>query len=273
MVLLLSACSMIRVAYSNGETLSYWWINSYIDVESGQKPWVKARIKRFFEWHRKTQLADYVQLLKLGQRQLQQPMDKPTMQSDITELKKRSAILVEHALPDMADLALDLRPQQIAAIEKKYASNNSDFRKNYLRGDLAQRQQYRFRKVMDQAEYWLGDFNAEQESVIRKAFDLVPIDHERIYAQRLRRQHDVLDVLKKIAHERPRREVAMALLREQALAMLEPPTGESAAYFTAYYDGMANLAMTVINSATPAQREHASLKLQEFIDDFSRLSR
>ncbi len=273
MVLLLSACSMIRFAYSNGETLSYWWINGYIEVESDQKPWVKARIKHLFEWHRNTQLGDYVQLLKLGQRQLQQPMDKPTMLGDIAELKKRSAILIDHALPDLADLALELRPQQIAALEKSYAAHNRDFRKNYLQGDLAQRQQYRFRKVMDQAEYWLGDFNDEQESMLRKAFDLVPIDHDRIYAQRLRRQHDVLIVLKKIAQERPRREVAMALLREPALAMLEPPTGESAAYFTAYYDGMANLAVTVINSATPVQRAHASLKLQEFINDFSRLSR
>lgn len=272
-VLLLSACSMIRVAYSNGETLSYWWINGYIDVESEQKPWVKARINHLFEWHRKTQLGDYVQLLKLGQRQLQQPIDKPTMLADIAELRKRSAIIIEHALPDLADLALDLRPQQIAEIEKKYASNNSDFRKNYLRGDLAQRQQYRFKKVMDQAEYWFGDFSREQESAIRKAFDVVSIDNDRIYAQRLRRQHELLALLKKISSERPRREVAMALLREQAQAMLEPPTGESSAYFTAYYDGMTNLAVTVVNSATPVQRVHANLKLQEFIDDFSRLGR
>jgi hypothetical protein len=272
--LLLSACSMIRVAYSNGETLSYWWLNSYIDVESEQKPWIKTRINHLFEWHRKTQLAAYVEFLKLGQRQLQQPIDKPTVLNDIAELKKRTAIMIDHALPDLTDLALDLRPQQIAEIEKKYASGNSDYRKNYLRGELAQRQQYRFKKVMDQAEFWFGDFTREQESVIRKTFDAVLIDNDRHYAQRLRRQHELLDVLKKILNERPRREVAMALLREQTSAMLESPANsESSAYYTTYYDGMTNVAVTVINTATAAQRAHASRKLQEFIDDFSRLGR
>ena len=271
-VLLLSACSMIRAAYSNGETLSYFWLNGYIDVESEQKPWVKARIGKLFEWHRKTQLGDYIQLLKTGQRQLQQPVDKAMLVSDIAELKKRSTIMIEQAMPDLTDLALDLRPQQITAMESKYASSNSDFRKNYLRGDAGERRQYRFRKVMDQAEFWFGDFTREQESVIRKAYDAVPIDNDRNYANRLRRQRDLIAVLKKITHERPRREVAMALLREQALGMLEPPAGtESAIFYAASSEALTNVTVVIINSATSAQRARASRKLQDFIDDFSKL--
>ena len=271
-VLLLSACSMIRVAYSNGETLSYFWLNGYIDVESDQKPWIKARIGKLFEWHRKTQIADYLQLMKMGQRQLLQPVDKAILASDIAELKKRSTIMIEQAMPDLTDLALDLRPHQIAAMENKYASSNSDFRKNYLHGDAGERRQYRFNKLMDQAEFWFGDFTREQESVIRKAYDAVPIDNDRNYANRLRRQRDLIAVLKKITHERPRREVAMALLREQALGMFEPPAGTEAAIFhAAVNDAMLNVTVTVINSATSAQRARASRKLQDFIDDFSKL--
>lgn len=271
--LLLSACSMLNLAYRNGETLSYWWINGYIDVESSQRPWLKERIGRLFDWHRKTQLGDYIDLLVLAQKQLQHPVDRQLLQNDLAEVKKRIAVIVEHALPDMADLALDLRPQQIEEIAGKFASANSDYRKNYLRGDTAQRQRYRFKNFMGQAEYWFGDFSREQESQIRKALDAVPIDNDRYFAARLQRQRELLDVLRKIHAERPSREATMQLLRGQAMALFEPPGGaEHAAFFAARQEGMLNAAVMVINSATPAQRKRAVAKLQDFIDDFRRLT-
>lgn len=271
-VLLLSACSMVRVAYSNGEFLSYWWLNSYIDVSPTQKPWVKTRIKSLFEWHRKTQLQDYVGLLKLAQRQLQHPVDKAVVLEDLAEVKKRLAIIVDHALPDMVDLALDLRPQQIDEIAKKFASSNNNYRNDYLRGDLAKRQHYRFVKVRDQAEYWFGNLTREQEASLRKALDAVPLDNDRVHAARMQRQRDVLELLKKIQAEKPGRDITAQLLREQALALFEAPGGaQHAAFYQSYYDGMTNVAVMMINGATPAQRAHANQKLQEYVDDFSRL--
>ena len=36
-LMLLAGCSMLRVAYSYGENLSYWWLDGYIDIEQDQK--------------------------------------------------------------------------------------------------------------------------------------------------------------------------------------------------------------------------------------------
>ena len=52
--LLLLGCSAARFGYSNGETLSYWWLNGYVHFDADQKPWVKKQIATLFTWHRKT---------------------------------------------------------------------------------------------------------------------------------------------------------------------------------------------------------------------------
>jgi hypothetical protein len=36
----LTACSTIRFTYNHGDTLLYWWLNAYIDLDSDQSDWV-----------------------------------------------------------------------------------------------------------------------------------------------------------------------------------------------------------------------------------------
>ena len=270
--LLLAGCSMLRVAYNNGESLSYWWINSYIDIQSEQRQLVKDRLARLFEWHRATQLKDYVQVLGQGQRRLQQNPDKSMLEADFTQLRQRARVLLEQALPDMADLALSLKPAQIANIEKKFVSQNEEYRKKYLRGDPEQRQRYRFDKTLERAEYWFGEFTREQEAAIRKAVEAVPLDNELYLAARQRRQRDLSNLLNRIQNERPTREKVMQLLKVYTTNVLETPGGaEFDAFFDAYNDGMTGVAVIVINIATPAQKARASLKLQQLMDDFSQM--
>lgn len=53
-VLLLAGCCAARLGYNHGKSLTYWWLNRYIDVEAEQQPWVKRDIEKLFAWHHKT---------------------------------------------------------------------------------------------------------------------------------------------------------------------------------------------------------------------------
>jgi hypothetical protein len=272
-VLALSACSMVRLAYNHGESLSYWWLDSYVDFNRDQRPLVSDRLDRLFEWHRKTQLRDYIQLLGDAQKRLQQRSDRATVLADFAEFKKRAIIIAEQAAPDMADLAMSLKAQQLANIEKKFANGNDKYRSDYLRGDLAQRQRHRYKNVMEQAEYWFGDFNREQENAIRRALETVPLDNELYMASRLKRQREQLDLLGRIVNEKPPREQVIQMLRDYAVNLLEHPGGaEYGAFIASYYDGMAGVAAVILNMTTPIQKAHAHQKLQQFINDFSLLA-
>lgn len=268
-----AACNAVRIGYNHGETLTYWWLNNYIDVNADQKPWVKQRITRLFQWHRTTQLKDYAQILAQTQKQIQHPVTKDELLTTYEAARKRMFIVIDHALPDLADLALSLTPSQIVQIEKKFASNNDDYRKDYLRGDTEQRQHFRFKKVMEQAEYWFGNFTFEQEALIRKASDARVLNNELWFAGRQHRQRELIAILKKIQAERPSREATIEMLRGYETTMIEHAGGgEHELFYEAAKEGVAGVATVVINCTTPVQKAHAVKRLQQWIDNFGALA-
>lgn len=263
-----AGCSALRLGYANGDTLVYWWMDRYVGFSSEQTPWVKDEIAKFFDWHRRTELPDYAQVLTRTQQRLERPVSAAEVQDEFALMKGRAERIAEHALPALTRLALSLSPQQINSIERRFASNNEKYRKEYLRGSLQERQQARFEKVMKHAAYWFGDFNKEQKERIRAASDARPMDYEIGMAERRRRQGELIVLLRRIQSERPSQEVASAMLRTYLARLLESVTyAQDKAFFERSREGMAQMTAQIINMTTPRQKEHASRRLQRLIDD------
>lgn len=269
LVMLLAGCSALRIGYANGDTVIYWWLNGYVDFSDEQKPWVKAHIDRLFDWHRKTQLRDYAALLEQIQRRLQRGTTTAAeVREDFNAVRKRAALVLDKAVPELTDLAMAMQPQQITHLEKKFADNNEKYRKEYLQGNIDDRQRLRYKKVMKQAEYWLGNFSPEQEARIRKASDARPLVYDVWMTERMRRQQEMIRMLRKIQAERPPREVVARMIREFTARSLENFTyAENKAFFDGSTEGMAQLVATIVNMATPEQKAHAVKRLQKWIDD------
>jgi hypothetical protein len=266
---LLAGCSALRIGYANGDTFVYWWLDSYVDFTDTQKPWVRAHIDQLFAWHRKTQLNDYAQLLAQVRQRVQQGRVTPAeVLADIDAVKKRTALVLDKAAPQLADLAVSLTPDQLAHLEKKFAANNDKYRNEYLHGSLADRQRHRYKQVMKNAEYWFGDFSKEQEARIRALSDARPLNNELWLAECMRRQQEMLRMLRKIHAEKPSREAAVAMLREFTARSLENFTyEENKALFDANLEGLAQTVALIINITTPEQRARADKRLQRLIED------
>lgn len=270
---LMLGCSAARLGYSNGETVSYWWLDNYVDFETDQKPWIKKQLADLFAWHRSTQLKGYVQLLTRAQSRIHGNISEAELRTDYDDLKKRILILTDKALPQMAELALSLQPHQIANIEKKFASNNDKYRKDYLRGDIEQRQRFRYKKALKQAEYWFGGFSVQQEQLIRAASDARPLNNELVMADRLQRQAALIALLKKIQAEKPGRDATMAILKDYINGTMDRfANPEHKVFFDAANAGSIRLASVIINNATPAQKARFVKNLQKWIDDFNALA-
>ncbi|GAA4032808.1 DUF6279 family lipoprotein [Actimicrobium antarcticum] len=254
----------MRLTYNNGETLSYWWLNSYVGFDSVQRSQVRPQIDALFDWHRETQLPDYAQLLGEVQRDLQSDLTPTIATARYAAMKKRAVIMFDQALPALADLSLSLDAEQIVTIEKKFASNAESYRKDYLRGDIEERQQFRFKKAMKQAEYWFGDFTREQEAQLRRVSDARPLNNELVGLDRTRRQRILIALLKKIRTEKPARDVAMRWLKEHVSAQYEHTArSENAAFFEASTEGAVGLVVAMANLSTPQQKAHAVRKIQD----------
>ncbi|MGZ3253966.1 MAG: DUF6279 family lipoprotein, partial [Burkholderiaceae bacterium] len=129
LVFMTASCSIVRLGYNYGESLSYWWLDSYVDFDASQKVWFKERIANWFAWHRKTQLKDYANLLGQEQKKLQHNVTQAELLIEYEKIRTRAMVLMDKSLPDLADLALSLQPSQIEHIQKKFTSHNETYRK------------------------------------------------------------------------------------------------------------------------------------------------
>lgn len=272
-LVLLAACSSLKLAYNNGDTLLYWWLDNYIDFEDTQRAEVKKDIDNLFRWHRKTQLQDYIQVLQKAQRQLQGNPTPADLLADYNDVRARTQALLLKAAPDIADLALSLKPEQLEQMEKKFAKNNAEFRKKNMKGDKDDQNKYRYKKSMEQFELWFGSFSNEQEAIIRQASDARPLDNNIWLDERLRRQRNVLALARKIVDEKPSREQAIAQIQtliRDSFSRLD--NSERKPFFDAYTNSTIELVHTVVRIATPEQKAHAQKRMQGWIQDFSALA-
>ncbi|MEO7496943.1 MAG: DUF6279 family lipoprotein [Massilia sp.] len=273
MLVIVAGCSSVRFTYNHGDTLLYWWLNAYVDLDSDQSGFVKKDIDNFFQWHRKTQLKDYTQLLTNGQRQLAGNLSQADLMNDYRDIKSRTELLALKALPELADLVRSLKPDQLVVLEKKFNKNNEDYRKKFMRGDLEQRQKARYQKSKEQFDLWFGSFSSEQEAALRKASDVRPMDNEIWLEERIRRQKRILEVLRKVQKEKLSKDATIAQLHtlvREIFDRFESP--ERKAFYDAYIDGTVQMILTATRIATPAQKAHAQKRMQGWIDDFNNLA-
>lgn len=272
-VALVAACSSVKFAYNNGDTLLYWWMDGYIDLDSSQSALVRKDIDKLFHWHRQTQLRDYAKLLANGQRQLAGNLSQADLLRDYQEIKHSTELLLNKALPELADVALAMRPEQIAHLEKKFAKNNADYRKKYMQGDLARRHEVRYEKALDQFEFWFGSFSRAQEAIIRRASDARPLDNDIWLEERIRRQQLILAMLRKVHAEKLSKEATIAQVQaivNDIFGRLESP--ERKAFYDGYIDTTSKLILQVAAMTTPTQKAHAHKRMQSWIEDFNTLA-
>lgn len=268
-----TACSTIRFSYNHGDTLLYWWLNAYIDIDGDQTDLVKKDIDNLFQWHRSTQLRDYAGLMNNMQRQLAGNPTQADLLADYRDIKARTELLAFKALPQLADLALSMKPEQVTQMEKKFASNNNDFRKKFMSGSVDDQQKARFKKSMEQFDLWFGSFSRDQEAQLRKASDARPLDNEIWLQERVLRQKKIVALLRRVQQDKLNKEQTMSaihgLLREFFDRMEAP---ERKAFFDAYVDNTTKFILTAIRIATPEQKAHAQKRMQGWIGDFNALS-
>lgn len=273
-MVLVAACSSIRFAYNQGDTVLYWWLNAYLDLDSEQSGLVKQDIDQLFSWHRKTQLKDYSQLLARGKNELAAgTITLPVLKAHYKDVLTRTEVLAYKALPELADLALSIKPDQIVKMEEKFNKNNETYRKKFIRIDNEKKQTQRYKKSMEQFELWFGDFSNEQEAALRKASDARPLNNELWLEERIIRQKKILSTMRDIQQKKMNKEATQAALgglMKDLFSRLEAPQRKP--FFDAYNDGTMHMIMTAVQISTPSQKAHAQKRMQGWIDDFKVLS-
>ncbi len=272
-ILLLQACSAIRLGYGNADSLARWWMDQYLDFTPEQDGLVRERLSRLHAWHRQTQLTDYVTLLRDARGLVDAKPGAPEMLALTESVIRRVRSLADKATPDVADLLASLTPQQIDRMAARLAEKNADYAKaaRLADGESGQRKA-RLKRLMERAEYWFGDFSTEQEAAIQRLVDAQPTGTQFWYDERLRRQREWLDLARKVQRERPSRVETIALLRDYAERFDMPADPARRVAALGMRRAGAELAAAIHGLTTRAQRDHARTKFDDLIRDLTELA-
>jgi hypothetical protein len=212
LVLLITACSTVRFAYNQGDTLIRWWIDDHIGLTAEQEVLTRELLEQQFWWHRTEQLAEVSKTLEQLRRQLHRPLSIQEVSQFSDDLKKFMYAIAKKSTPDAAKIFVTLQSNQIEKMQKRMQKGNEKFAKEWLPPSVEKQNKVRADKVIDRVEWLFGTINKEQEEKIRQHIKNNPLDMNMVYQERLRRQNDLIKIVKTIHQNKLNQQQAEELL-------------------------------------------------------------
>ncbi|MGM9426990.1 DUF6279 family lipoprotein [Hydrogenophaga sp. MI9] len=268
MLQLLSACSALRLAYGQGASLAYWWIDGYADLNEVQTVQMRRDIDGFFAWHRGTELPYYITRLQQWQQLATAESSTDLVCAQFDVLRAAYLRVIDRSLEPMARLAMTMTSAQLQHLQRKYAKNNQEFERDYIRVSAEERIDHLMGKALDRYEPVYGNLNDTQLKLLRERIRQSPFDAVRVNAERLRRQADLIRTLRELQADRTTTvaTATTALRRWHDRVMQSPIPG-----FAAYSDGLVRNGCeqfaAIHNTTTPEQRAHAVQVLRGYETD------
>lgn len=274
-LLLVAACSSLRLGYNNADTLLAYTLDSYLDLDDQQSRLAKERLGKLIDWHRSTQLAGYAQLVNDAHRRVAAQGPELSVDDVLAyqqQMGARLATVGEQAAPALAELAMTLTPAQIARFAERLSSDTSKARREMLKIAGRETTEDRVKRYAERAQSWLGPLSKTQLELVHASLASRPDTAARWMLERERRQSLLISTLQRIYAERATPELATLWLRNYFAELGEPADLEHRVTVMAWRRANAELMARLINSATPEQRAALSRKLRDYASDFNALA-
>jgi len=193
---LLQACSAVKLGYKNAPDLVYWWIDGYADLSEVQSLKTRADLARLQQWHRASELPKIAELMQAAQQLAPTNVSGDRVCSLLTDIRSRIDAVTAQAEPLAVALSTGMNAAQLSRIEAKFSKTNAEWRDEWLAGTLAQRQTRRLKAAVERSEQIYGNLEERQIAVLRDFVGNSDFDPQIRYAERLRRQQDLLLTLR-----------------------------------------------------------------------------
>ena len=275
-LLLLQGCSAIKLAYNNAPDLAYWWIDGYADLGDAQSLQVREELARLLQWHRSTELPKIAELLKKTQQLAATDVAPEQVCSLFAEVRTRFDAVVTQAEPAAVALAMGLRAAQVVHIETKFVKANTEWQKDWAAGGLAERQAKRLKSAVERSEQFYGTLEDRQLAILRNSVAQSSFDPQLSYAERLRRQKDLLQTLRLVSGSegkpKPTAALAATALRAYQERSVNSPNPAYRAYAEKAIADSCKTFAQLHNSASPEQRTRALRRLADYERDARELA-
>lgn len=274
MLLGVAACGT-RTIYNNLDWVASWYLDDYISLTSLQEKQFDSTIDAFLIWHRKEELKNYVQQIKVIQSDLNKDMKRVDIENYIVSIKRFLEVALIKAEPDITNLAFSLSDVQVVDFLDEVERQNLEKIKRHNKSTQQERLAKRFDKIEEQVTDYVGPLNAEQTELLNSANQkLLPgfdyfIEFRRQWANAINDAYALRNSTE--GDEQRKKQVFESALK---IPILETNTLRSKAYLTTLeYNQIVwvDTLEALVISLDETQLKHVDDKLNDMIEDLTSL--
>ncbi|WP_147321283.1 DUF6279 family lipoprotein [Rhodoferax lacus] len=270
LLVLLQACSAVKVAYGQAPALLSWQLDSYLDLSSLQKARLAGDMDQLHAWHRKTQLPLYAEFLAKNRPRFAQDWSKAQACTAFSEAKTQLQPALDQLESVGSWLLPDLSKKQLAYLENKLADSNAKWRDEWLDVSAEALLKTRYKQLLSRSEFLYGDLAAEQKKAIRSLLEKSSFDARKSYALRIARQTEFLELVRQASPATAEADRLKAQALVQSLLARDAQT--TTPYQADLRDEGCALFADIHNLTTPAQRLRAVSTLKAYEEDLLALA-
>ena len=270
--LLLASCSLVKLGYGQLPDLTYWWIDSYIDVTDAQTPRLRRELDELAQWHRTNELPRLALLLQKAQQLAPGPISPAQACALFEDGRERFNAVTARAEGLVLWLAPSLSAAQIDHMAAKYAKVNKEWDDDWLRGTPADQLKHRVKKATERFEMLYGSLDDAQIQLLRTELAGASYDARMLRSERLRRQEDILQTLRRVSAGNPPPETVRESLNALLIRLTTPPGPAGKAYAETTLRENCALFAHLHSSTSAVQRARAVKTLRGYEEDFRALS-
>ena len=267
LVSLLTSCSALSLTYHYADWLMFWRIDHYFDVSSYQKPVLQTHLTQLHSWHREQEIPRYVSFLQTIHRHWQDGFTQQELDEIFDQYAVLRGRLASQVALESIEFLTTVNTVQVQHLEETMQAENQELLTE-LGEDPETRKVNRVEKILDWLRSWLGEIPPAQKQQFTEVIEQYPDTIDQWLEFRRYRQHQFTTLLRSGADAQ-----TIETQVHDWLVTPEKDAPPSYIQFVSYRNRHLKKAMLKIDRMiTRDQREHASDRLKDLIEDVHQMS-
>lgn len=272
-LLLLQACSAVKLGYPQLPTLSFWWLDNALSLNDPQAERARLALRQLHQWHRSQELATYADVLQRGRALSQGAVQASQVCLAWSEVQAKIDHGMRMAIAQAAPVVQILGARQLSHLARHLEQKNEEWEQQWLQGSTAQRLEKRVDNALARYRSFYGDLNAAQIAMVTTQVSQSAWSPQWGRQERLRREQDLLSTLQRLSQsDMPLPQAQAELWRVWQHWFLPPDEAGRALVQKMTQQACDNLAQ-LHNTTTPEQRQNAVRKWRGYERDLVDLAK
>jgi len=178
LLLVVSGCGP-KLIYTHLDWLIPFYVGDYISLNQEQDSLLEKQLMRVLDWHCRTQLPVYAQLLrKLAKdfKDPRQPVSYERLQYYLNQSMTHWRQLLKQIGPEMAEILATASDEQLAELFQNIEKRNNKFKSEYVDVSLEKLEEKRKERMAKDIKHWISRLTPQQKQAVSDWSDqLMPL--------------------------------------------------------------------------------------------------